>query len=218
MIYCVDLLLAGLLTVPVSATAETRVRDGVAALWRVEAARVQLAWPRSVDGVRDDAEVSLGGGGREGWLTATFQSPGAPPQVVRVRAGLRVAVPVAASGLVSGTLLRPDDIAWQERTVWGPPRGAAQEPAPVAGWRVRRPLTTGEPLAWPAVAARPVIELGAPVTLVWEQDGVRISRPGVAMNRAVTGGWVRVRVEGRADRVVGRATAGGEVSLAGGMR
>ncbi len=215
---CVEFLLAGLLAVPVSPAVEGRVRAGVAARWRVEGTRVELAWARPGCGVRDDAEVSLGGGGREGWLAVTFLSPGAPPQVVRVRAGLRVATAVAASELASGALLRADDIAWQERTVWGPPRGSAPESAALPGWRVRRPLAAGEPLAWPAVVAPPVIGLGSPVTLVWEQYGVRVTRPGVAMNGAVTGGWVRVRVEGRADRVVGRATATGEVSLAGGMR
>ena len=44
------------------------------------------------------------------------------------------------------------------------------------------------------------------MTLVYQQDGVRVTRPGLAMNGAMRGGWVRVRVEGRADRMVGRAT------------
>ena len=41
---------------------------------------------------------------------------------------------------------------------------------------------------------------------------------GIAMNGAMRGGWVQVRVNGRADRFVGRANAMGEVDLAGGIR
>ena len=121
----------------------------------------------------------------------------------------------------SGARLEPADIAWRERTLWGPPQSDSARTlvgTPEAGWRVRRPIAAGEALVWPAVAPLPAVEAGAPVTLVWRQDGVRISRPGVAMNGAMRGGWVRVRVDGRADRFVGRATAAGEVSLAGGMR
>jgi hypothetical protein len=38
------------------------------------------------------------------------------------------------------------------------------------------------------------------------------------MNGAAKGGWVQVRVDGRADRFVGQATGEGEVRLPGGMR
>jgi flagella basal body P-ring formation protein FlgA len=215
---CVELLLAGLLALPVPQSVEARVRAGVAARWRVEAARVELAWSRPSGGVREDADVSLAGGGREGWLAVTFTAAGLPAQVARVRAGVHVPVPVAARDLASGAQLEAADVAWQERTVWGPPQDGASSAAPEPGWRTRRPIAAGEPLAWPAVAPPPAVEAGAPVTLVWKQDGVRVSRPGVAMNGALRGGWVRVRVDGRADRFVGRATAVGEVSLAGGMR
>ena len=58
----------------------------------------------------------------------------------------------------------------------------------------------------------------APVTLVWMQGGVRVSRAGIAMNGAAKGDWVQVRVDGRADRFVGQATGEGEVRLPGGMR
>ncbi len=44
------------------------------------------------------------------------------------------------------------------------------------------------------------------------------STNGIAVNGAAKGGWVQVRVDGRADRFVGQATGAGEVSLPGGMR
>ncbi len=217
---CVELLLAGLLAVPLPASVEARVRAGIAMRWRVEAARVEMAWARPSSAVRDDAGVSLGGGGREGWLAVTFDSPGAPAQVARVRAGVRMPVPVAAHDLAMGAKLEPADIMWSERTVWGPPRAAvsAGPGTPEAGWLLRRTVAMGEELAWPALTPPQAVQAGAPVTLVWQQDGVRVTRPGLAVNGAARGGWVRVRVDGRADRMVGRATGDGEVSLVGGFR
>lgn len=217
---CVELLLAGLLALPVPAPVESRVRDGIAARWRVEAARVEMSWARPSGAVRDDAGVSLGGGGREGWLAVTFHSPGAPAQVARVRAGVRMPVAVAARDLAIGARLEPADIAWSTRTVWGPPHTDARvgPGSPEAGWLVRRPIAAGELLAWPALTPPQAVQAGAPVTLVWEQDGIRVTRQGLATNGAMRGGWVRVQVEGRADRIVGRATATGEVRLVGGFR
>ena len=217
---CVELLLAGLLAVPVPSPVEARVRAGIATRWRVEAARVEMAWARPSSAVRDDAGVSLGGGGREGWLAVTFDSPGAPAQVARVRAGVRMPVPVAAHDLAMGAKLEPADISWSERTVWGPPRAplSAGPGTPEAGWLLRRPVGMGEELAWPALTPPQAVQAGAPVTLIWQQDGVRVTRPGLAVNGAARGGWVRVRVDGRADRMVGRATGDGEVSLVGGFR
>ena len=139
--------------------------------------------------------------------------------MVRVRAGLRQSVAVAAHDLVSGTRLAAADVAWKEATVWGPPRDPNAGPGEVeTGWLVRRPIAAGESLVWPAVAPPLAVEAGAPVTLVWMQGGVRVSRAGIAMNGAAKGGWVQVRVDGRADRFVGQATGEGEVRLPGGMR
>ncbi len=218
---CVEILLAGLLAAPVPAPVEAKVRAALCERWRVEGERLDLSWMRPSGSVRDDAGVMLGGGGREGWLAVTFDSPGAPAQVARLRAGVRVSVPVAARDLTSGARLEAGDIAWSERTVWGPPREAATLPGgglPEAGWIVRRALSAGEPVEWPAVAPPLAVEAGSPVTLVWRQGGVRVTRAGIAMNGAMRGGWVQVRVNGRADRFVGRATAMGEVDLAGGSR
>lgn len=217
---CVEFLIAGLLALPVPAPVEARVRASLAERWRVEGTRIEMAWARPSGTVRDDAGVSLGGGGREGWLAVTFDSPGAPAQVARVRAGVRTPVPLAARELAMGGTLTAADITWGERTVWGPPRtGASAGPGvPEPGWVVRRPLAAGEELAWPALAPPQAVQAGAPVTLVWQQNGVRVTRAGLAINGAARGGWVRVRVEGRADRLVGRASANGEVSLVGGFR
>ena len=215
---CVELLITGLLALPVPPAVEARVREGVAARWRVEASRVELAWSRPSADVPAGAAVALAGGGREGWLAVSFSAAGLPTQVARVRAGVRMQQPVAAHDLASGAVLEAGDVAWRERTVWGPPQASSDVVTPQSAWRVRRPIAAGESLAWPAVAPPQAVQAGEPVTLVWQQNGVRVSRPGVAMNGAMRGGWVRVRVDGRADRFVGRATAEGEVSLAGGMR
>jgi flagella basal body P-ring formation protein FlgA len=219
MISCVELLIAGLLAAPVPATVEAHVRDGLAERWRVEATRLDLAWGRTDAALREDTEVALSGAGREGWVAVTLTAPGRAPQVVRVRAGVKQRVSVAAHDLVSGTRVTADDIAWQERTVWGPPQDGRPGPGEVeTGWLVRRALGAGEPLAWPAVAPPLAVEAGTPVTLVWSQGGVRVSRPGIAVNGAAKGGWVQVRVDGRADRFVGQAIGAGEVRLPGGMR
>ncbi len=219
MISCVELLIAGLLAAPVPAAVEANVRAGLSARWRVEAERLDLAWGRTDAALREDATVALSGAGREGWVSVTLTVPGRPAQVMRVRAGVRQRVPVAAHDLVSGVKVTPDDIAWRDRTVWGPPQDGRSGPGDVeAGWQVRRALTAGEPLVWPAVAPPLAVQAGTPVTLVWTQGGVRVTRPGIAVNGAARGGWVQVRVDGRADRFVGQATGDGEVRLPGGMR
>jgi flagella basal body P-ring formation protein FlgA len=219
MISCVELLIAGVLAAPVSTPIEARVRDGLAARWGVEATRLELAWGAGASDLSEPGTVTIEGAGREGWVVLAIERPGRPTQVARVRAGVRRTEPVAARDLAAGASLTAADIAWQDRTQWGAPRLERATPGAVAtGWRVRRPLAAGERLAWPAVAPPLAVQAGAPVTLVWREGGVEVSRPGIAVNGAVEGGWVQVRVDGRAGRLVGRATGAGEVSLAGGMR
>src|SRR5262245_64611658 len=107
---CVELLVAGLLALPVPDAVEARVRAAVAERWRVEATRVELAWGRPSGAVSADAAVTLTGGGREGWLAATFAAPGLPAQVARVRAGVRTPIAVAAHDLAPGARLEAGDI------------------------------------------------------------------------------------------------------------
>jgi flagella basal body P-ring formation protein FlgA len=103
----------------------------------------------------------------------------------------------------------------ESRVCWGPPAPPAEfRPGP--GWEVRRALAAGEALARPAVAPPMFVMAGEPVRLVWTEGAVQVSTVGIALNRARQGEWVRARVEGKADRLVGTAAATGTVVISSG--
>ncbi|HEU4629161.1 MAG TPA: flagellar basal body P-ring formation chaperone FlgA [Gemmatimonadaceae bacterium] len=80
------------------------------------------------------------------------------------------------------------------------------------GWITHRVVRAGEPLRPPTVTPPPLLTRGARVTVVWETDGLRVTREGVALGAADSGEVVTVRVDATR-RVTGRATAPGVVTV-----
>jgi flagella basal body P-ring formation protein FlgA len=201
---------------PVPPAVAERVAERIAGEWRVPAAALQLDWGRaSGRQPESDASFRLVGKGADGWFVAVFDPPTSRALSVRVRAGVDDTVMVAARPLAAGTRLGPDDARPEPRLRWGPPADDAA-PVPGPGWEVRRPLASGEPLVWPAVVPPQVISPGEPVRLLWVHGGVSVTLTGVALNAARQGETVRVRVEGRRNRLVGIATGPGMATLANG--
>lgn len=192
---------------------DRRVAEVVAARWRVDPALVQLDWSAwdSTTRLAADASFQLQGQGFGGWFSVTIRRAAAPTMALRIRAGMEAVVPVAVRPLPAGTMLQLPDIAHEKRVRWGPPE--LEEAASMIGWEVRRPVREGGLLARPGVVPPRVINAGEPITLIWERSGVAISVIGTALNSARTGDEVRVRIDGRRDRVTGIATSAGTATL-----
>ena len=80
------------------------------------------------------------------------------------------------------------------------------------GWITRRVVRAGEPLRAPALEPPPLVLSGAAVTLVWETNGLRVTRQGTALGDARRGDRVAVRVDARR-RFTGVVTARGVVTV-----
>jgi flagella basal body P-ring formation protein FlgA len=136
-------------------------------------------------------------------LAAPMQAPPAPAETLLVaRHDLARGVALTAADI--------DTVVTDERRASGVER-RAEWPAP--GWITRRVMRAGEPLRAPAVAPPPLVAGGARVTLVWEVDGLRLTREGTALGAARRGERVLVRVDATR-RFAGIATAPGVVTVA----
>lgn len=192
------------------------VRSAVAARWGVDPARVRLEWGRGADRLPDDpdAPVTLAGGAGGWWVVSAGRGP--DTRAARVRAGVLVARPVAARPLVAGDRLAAADVATDSAIAWGAPERGASVPGP--GWVVRRALGAGDPLQPPAVTPPTLVRAGSPVRVRWARGPVAVVREGIALNDAVAGGRVRVRLAERAAPVDAVARAAGEAIVEGGTR
>jgi flagella basal body P-ring formation protein FlgA len=130
----------------------------------------------------------------------------------RSEAQAEVKVAVAARDLPRGAVLQPADIAYRAAAPQAGAPATAKRAEGVAGWVTRRVIAEGEPLLEPAVAPPPVIKAGDAVQAVWTDGTIELRVAGRAMNAAVAGGRVTVRVD-MERRFEGVATAAGLVRL-----
>lgn len=119
-------------------------------------------------------------------------------------------IAVASRNLPRGAVLQSSDIVY--RASAGAVQSKASGPEPVAGWVTRRLISEGEPLREPAVAPPPLIKAGDAVQVVYREGSMELRVAGRAMNAAVAGGRVTVRVDTER-RFEGVATAAGLVRL-----
>lgn len=127
-----------------------------------------------------------------------------PPQrpVLKIDCGgrisyLRAAVtwPVdvwqARHAMPAGHLLQADDV---QRTripaSEAPPDALVDAPA---GESLRVGVAAGQLLRQGLTRKTQVVQAGAPVVMVWESAGLRLSMPGTAMGSAALGDWVNVK-------------------------
>ena len=116
---------------------------------------------------------------------------------------------VARHDLARGHALTAADV--DTVVVDAPGRATAARAEP--GWITRRVVRAGEPLRAPALEPPPLVSSGAAVTLVWETNGLRLTRQGTALGDARRGDRVAVRVDATR-RFTGVVTAKGVVSVA----
>jgi flagella basal body P-ring formation protein FlgA len=122
---------------------------------------------------------------------------------------------VASRPLERGQRLGAGDLVPEMRVSWGPPDDDG-DGNPGEGWEVRRHLSRGEVVSWPAAAPPALVSGGRPVRLVWRRPGVELSMSGIALNSGRRGDVVRARVDGRKQRLRGTAVADGVVELTDG--
>jgi flagella basal body P-ring formation protein FlgA len=206
------LLVAGPGAPPEGGLAEA-VAARIAADWRVATGTIRLEWGRRGAPLETATPFELAGGGSGGWY-AVLVDPEGEARALRVRAGRAETVMVAARPLERGHRIGPADLSPEVRVAWGPPgddgAGAGE------GWEVRRHLSRGEVVSWPAAAPPALVSGGRPVRLVWRRPGVELSMSGIALNSGRRGDVVRARVEGRKQRLRGTAIADGVVELTDG--
>jgi flagella basal body P-ring formation protein FlgA len=203
---------------PLPRPLERRVAERFAEAWNVPPAAVRLAWGRSTAASRLDptAPFRVLGRGAGGWYAVVFHPAERQALAVQVRAGLVETTCVAARPLARGARLAAADLREEPHVRWGPPGArstALGTERPGEGWEVRRPIATGDRLAWPAVAPPPMVVAGQPVRLEWEREGVRVAFVGVALNDARCGETVLARVPERPARLLATVTAPGVAQL-----
>lgn len=113
--------------------------------------------------------------------------------------------PVATRRLARGTVIASGDVALARVSV------RSSDTAAQPGWVTRRVIEKGEPLRAPAVAPKPMIEIGQRVLYVMQGEGIRLTVDGKAMNTGELGDHIAVRL-GANRRVEGIVTGAGEVS------
>jgi flagella basal body P-ring formation protein FlgA len=195
------------------ASAEALVRVQVAEAWSVAPDAVVLEWgPAGDTQPAPDAPVELVGSGAGGtWVARVGIAPDAVAR--RVRAGHRTVEAVAARRLERGRVLAADDIALEERVVWGPPRG--DRTTALDGWVVQRVIERGDPLGRPAVRPPLAVASGSPVELRWQGGAVRLRLAGVAAGSGALGDQIYVRTES-GKRMQGTIVAPGVVDVTAG--
>ncbi len=199
----------------VSPALHRRVVETVANQWNVRPDDVELEWGRIRNGesIADDTAFRLFGQGTDGWFAVQFEPRARPALAVRLRAAFLDTVPVASRSLAAGAALTAGDITFAERARWGPPVKTGIVPA--VGWRVRRAVAAGEPLGLPKIAPPLLVQAGEAVRLVWSSRSISIVIEGVAVNDAVLGGEVRVRLSDRRGNARGVVTGRGTADFTG---
>lgn len=216
MTWCGNLVLACLMAGPpvdVPGAIVLRVRDVIGRTWKVDPAQVQLEWGPIATRLplADSAAVRVLGQGRDGRFVIGIAAGNGGVTAVSVRAGVVDSVWVAGRSLPAGTRIGPDDARRVVQVVWGPPAPAGR-PSPL-GAETRRTLAEGDRLEPPSIEEAPVIMPGDRIRFVWERDGLRIVREGVAGSRARRGDKVFGRDEMRHEQLAGIAVAPGVARL-----
>lgn len=203
-------------TLGLSPALQERVAQAVGMRWNATAHRLRLEWGVARQGrsISQDAMFRLVGNGTDGWFVVLFERAGRSPLAVRLRVASVDSVPVAIRPLIAGATLLDADVAYAERARWGPTAGS-RSTIPSAGWRVRRAIRAGEALTAPKVAPPLLVRVGETVQLVWSRGGVRIIVEGLAVNAAMLGEEVRVRLRNRRGKARGIVTGPGTADLTG---
>jgi flagella basal body P-ring formation protein FlgA len=131
----------------------------------------------------------------------------------RVAISARGDVVVAKRPIARGTIVAPEDIGLEERSVNAATPGMASDPNDVVGKEARVALLPGSPIELKALEMPAVVKRGDRVTLVIETAGLRLRAPGEALESATTGARVRVMNTSSKRELSGQVIGHGLVSV-----
>lgn len=188
------------------------VTTTVAESWGVATGDVRLEWVRIPEQpLPADAPFRLVGRGSEGWFAVIVDRPDASPYALRVRAGVRVTVPVAARSLTTGHAITQDDVQQVEQVHWGAPAGELIQ-TPV-GAVTRRAVAAGDVLRSPTIAMPDMVASGDRVRVTFQHGGVRVSATGTAVGRGALGETISVRLDTGRRRIRAVVVGAGAVQI-----
>jgi flagella basal body P-ring formation protein FlgA len=193
----------------------SRVRDAIAAAWRVQPATVRLAWGPlgSTAQFADSAPFRLLGDGRGGRFVVALRALDRREIAVTLKAGRLDSVWVASRPLAAGSTIGAADLLRAVHLLYGPP--LEREAEPPIGWEVRRHLAAGDPVVGAAVVQPIVIVPGDQIRIAWDLGPIRVIREAIAQTRARSGEPVWARDPIRGDRVRGIALGPGRARASG---
>ncbi len=182
-------------TSPALSTLRSLVVPLLAKRWNVSADRLIVRFGALRPGWTPErgARADLLGAGRGGWWVLRVHAAGETDESVRLQAGVRIPIEVAAHTLPRGRALEASDMRAAERVHWGEP--VEGDPIAKVGWVTRRIVRTGEELRQPTVQPPVLVQSGRPVTVVWRRDGVGLRVGGEAAGSASLGEHVYVRTQ-----------------------
>ncbi len=189
-----------------------RVREAIAAKWRIDATVVSLAWGPVAPGARfaDTVGFRLLGDGRGGRFVVALRTADRREVAVTLRAGRADSIWTAARPLSVGAIVGPGDAVRTAHVVFDPPGAEILSPI---GWEVRRGVAAGDPLVAPVVAEPVVIVPGDAVKFAWDSGPIRVVREGIAQTRARRGQPVWARDPVRGERLQGIAIEPGRARV-----
>ncbi|MEQ8329977.1 MAG: flagellar basal body P-ring formation chaperone FlgA [Longimicrobiales bacterium] len=190
---------------------ERRARDEVARRWQTSGDSLVLEWSRVREDVAEDSPVDLVGSGAGGHWVARLRTVDGSPVSIRLRAGERRSVPVAARGLSRGQELTPSDVSVTTEVRWGAPEPGG-EAVDLEGWVVQRAIASGEALRLPVVRPPLAVVSGRGVEIRWQRGGVGLTASATAAGSAAVGDTVFVRTQS-GERLRGVAVAPGIVDV-----
>lgn len=115
-------------------------------------------------------------------------------------------VVVASRNLTAGTRIKAADLKVAERPAAGSQWSVFRSPEKAVGSWVLKPVDKGQVVRRSRLRMSPDVRPGDPVTLVYENDNLRISAPGTVRQSGALGEVVAMENEGSGKRVYARLT------------
>lgn len=184
--------------------AASRVRQDLATRWKRPVDQVILRW---LEDVPHEGQIErIVGSGRDGHFVVLFEQGSGRLRGMRLRAGTRDSVAVAARPLERDHVLQAGDWRWQDTVQWG---GYSVSPSPLLGGVVRRAAPEGTPLIPPLVTPPVVAHFGERIQVVLIRPWGTLRFGGVLQQDAYVGSLVPVLLDHGSRRVRARVSEDG---------
>lgn len=142
-----------------------------------------------------------------------FRDPGGRRQKAQVQlvVDAEQKLPVARRRLMSGTVIRPEDIRLQWISVDPGQNRWVDDPGMLAGKTLRRTLLPGQPVSRNQISTEYIIKAGDSVEVLFEEQGIKISLRGEARQHGAKGDEIRIYSNETRRKYLGRVIGPGVV-------